>query len=142
MKQTPPITYNVLTDSSYGPMKRMYGGASYEWPRRRLLSGRYLGLSRRSQSYVFLARTGPIGSRQASSEQDLLSGPVRRAVLSGHPQVASGQCNLAHAQSRPIPASRARISACALAVTCSLTKMLETWFLIVFTLTNSCPAIS
>src|SRR5215212_9028582 len=47
-----------------------------------------------------------------------------------------------HAPPRPIPASRARMTACALSATCSLTRMLETWFLTVFTLTNSCRAIS
>jgi hypothetical protein len=38
------------------------------------------------------------------------------------------------ASSRPIPASRARITACALSATCSLSRMLETWFLTVFKL--------
>jgi hypothetical protein len=37
----------------------------------------------------------------------------------------------------PNSASRARMTACALSATCSLRKMLETWFLTVFRLTNS-----
>ena len=34
------------------------------------------------------------------------------------------------------------MTACALSATCSLTRMLETWFLTVFRLTKSRPAIS